>query len=190
MARRVDLSRWLAAWPNVKIPVIGHEIRTLRTPFGEHTRVRLREILLACVADGASVGFLEPLDGAQAEAYWHEVETAVSNGLCVLFANADLTGTVQLDLDTMGNQPHRATVSKLLVDPSARRQGLGVALMRALEERARADGRWLLTLDTATDAADRLYRGLGWSAAGAIPDYAMNPDASLTETRLYYKRLR
>jgi ribosomal protein S18 acetylase RimI-like enzyme len=168
----------------------ARDIHPLQAPFDERTRVRLREILLACVEDGASIGFLDSLDAAQADAYWRKVETAVSDGLCVLFADAALTGTVQLDLDTMGNQPHRATVSKLLVDPSARRQGLGVALMRALEGRALTDGRWLLTLDTATDAADRLYRGLGWSAAGAIPDYAMNPDASLTETRLYYKRLR
>lgn len=160
------------------------------TPFGERARTRLREILLACVADGASVGFLKSLDEAQADAYWRKVETAVSDGRCLLFADAGLTGTVQLDLDTMENQPHRATVSKLLVDPSARLQGLGVALMGALEAHARTDGRWLLTLDTATDAADRLYWRLGWSAAGAIPDYAMNPDASLTETRLYYKRLR
>ncbi len=51
-------------------------------------------------------------------------------------------------------------------------------------------GRWLLTLDTATAEAVRLYERRGWSAAGAIPDYAMNPDRSLTPTTFYWKDLR
>jgi GNAT superfamily N-acetyltransferase len=170
-----------------------HDIHTLQAPFGEHTCAGLRAILLACVADGASVGFLAPLTAERADAYWLEVEAAVSDGRCLLFAgllDGQLAGAVQLDLDTMENQSHRATVSKLLVGPAVRRRGLGIALMRALEARALAERRWLLTLDTATLEADRLYLRLGWSAAGAIPDYAMNPDASLGETRLYYKRLR
>jgi ribosomal protein S18 acetylase RimI-like enzyme len=75
------------------------------------------------------------------------------------------------------------------VHTGARRRGLGEALMLALEQSAREAGRWLLTLDTATGDAERLYERLGFSRSGAIPEYAMNPDASLTATTFYYKRL-
>ena len=98
-------------------------------------------------------------------------------------------GTVQLDVDTLPDQPHRATVSKLLVHTRARRRGLGEALMVEAERVALAAGRRLLTLDTATGEAARLYERMGWSSAGEIPDYAMNPDRSLTATTFYWKRL-
>ena len=70
-----------------------------------------------------------------------------------------------------------AEVQKLLVHPAARRRGLARALMlRAQQEAARA-GRNLLTLDTrAGDAAENLYRAMGWQEAGRIPGYALNAD--------------
>ena len=156
-------------------------------------RPRLGEILIDCVAAGASVGFLAPLSAADADAYWLRIERAVTERRTILLAGeragGELAGTVQLDVDTLPNQPHRATVSKLLVHTSARRHGLGEALMRELEQAASAAGRWLLTLDTATGEAERLYERLGYARAGAIPDYAMNPDGSLTATTFFYKRL-
>jgi GNAT superfamily N-acetyltransferase len=159
----------------------------------ESLRPALCEILVDCVRNGASVGFLDPLGADDADAYWRRIERAVDDGRCVLFAAAldggDVTGTVQLDVDTLPNQPHRATVSKLLVHTSARGRGMGEALMRELERVALGRGRWLLTLDTATGAAARLYERMGWSAAGTIPGYALNPDSSLTATTFYWKRL-
>jgi ribosomal protein S18 acetylase RimI-like enzyme len=156
-------------------------------------RPRLCEILIDCVEHGASVGFLAPLDPAEADAYWRRVERAVAEGRCVLLvaslADGTVDGTVQLDVDTLPNQPHRGTVSKLLVDPAARRQGLGEALMAGLERAALEAGRWLLTLDTATDAAERLYERMGWKRAGVFPRYALNPDGTLTDTALYWKQL-
>jgi ribosomal protein S18 acetylase RimI-like enzyme len=157
-------------------------------------RQRLGEILIDCVAAGASIGFLHPLSPADADAYFSRVERAVTAARAILLVgeleHGELAGTVQLDIDTLPNQPHRATVSKLLVHTSARRQGLGEALMRELERTALAAGRWLLTLDTATGEAERLYERLGYSAAGTIPDYALNPDSTLTPTTFFYKRLR
>ena len=155
-------------------------------------RPRLGGILIDCVANGASVGFLDPLSPEDADAYWQRVERSVGEGRCVLFAAAlggEVAGTVQLDVDTLPNQPHRATVSKLLVHTSARRQGLGEALMAELECEALARGRRLLTLDTATGAAARLYERMGWQAAGTIPGYALNPDSSVTDTTFYWKQL-
>lgn len=156
-------------------------------------RARLVELLVDSVRHGASIGFLEPLSEAEADAYWQRVEAAVAGRRCLLFVaettDGTLAGTVQLDIDTFPNQEHRGTVCKLLVDTALRRQGIGEALMLELERTAAASGRWLLTLDTATPAAVRLYERLGWSSSGSIPDYAMNPDRSLTQTTFYWKQL-
>ena len=157
-------------------------------------RHRLGELLIDSVGHGASVGFLVPLNAEDADAYWRRIERKVADGVVVLFAasvgDGPVVGTVQLDIDTLPNQPHRATVSKLLVLSTARRQGVGEALMAQLERVAAERGRWLLTLDTATPEAERLYERMGWSASGVIPDYAMNPDRSLTPTTFFWKDLR
>jgi GNAT superfamily N-acetyltransferase len=159
----------------------------------EAVRPRLGEILIDCVEHGASVGFLAPLDPVDADAYWLRVQHAVAEERCVLLVavlgDGGVVGTVQLDIDTLPNQPHRATVSKLLVHTTARRQGVGEALMVGVERAALDAGRWLLTLDTATSDAERLYARLGWSFAGVIPNYALNPDRTLTATSWYWKEL-
>jgi hypothetical protein len=59
--------------------------------------------------------------------------------------------------------------------------------MAALEHAAVEYGRWLLTLDTATPDAARLYERMGWSGSGLIPNYALNLDGSLAATLFYWK---
>jgi ribosomal protein S18 acetylase RimI-like enzyme len=171
----------------------AHRVRALAVDAIPAASPRLAEILIDCIRAGASVGFLDPLSIADADAYWARIERAVAGERAILFAgelaSGEIAGTVLLDIDTLPNQPHRATVSKLLVHSDARRQGLGEALMRELESTALQSGRWLLTLDTATGEAERLYARLGYSAAGTIPDYALNPDSTLTPTTFFYKRL-
>ena len=106
-------------------------------------------------------------------------------------ARGRLDGTVQLIPTPKENQAFRADLSKLLVRSSARRQGLGTALMRAAEDEARRIGRTLLTLDTeAGSAAERLYERLGWSKYGEIPAYATSPDnRSRDPVSFFYKML-
>jgi ribosomal protein S18 acetylase RimI-like enzyme len=171
----------------------AHRVRPLAAEAIRAARPRLAEILIDCVSAGASIGFLDPLSTADADAYWARIERAVADERAIIFAgeleSGAIAGTVILDTDTLPNQPHRATVSKLLVHSTVRRRGLGEALMRELERTALQAGRWLLTLDTATGEAERLYTRLGYSAAGTIPDYALNPDSTLTPTTFFYKRL-
>ena len=78
----------------------------------------------------------------------------------VLVARQDgrIIGTVQLELAMPPNQRHRAEVNKMLVHPGLQRRGIARALMVALEDAARAEGRTLLTLDTWTGShAEKLY---------------------------------
>ena len=156
---------------------------------------RLAEILHACVHDGASVGFVLPFDLNQARAFWREkvgpAVAAAKRIVLIAKLGESIVGTAQLDLDTMPNQRHRGEVSKVLVDPPARRVGVARALMLEIERRAAAEGRWLLTLDTAGDAAEALYRSLEYRLAGAIPLYARDAiENRFDATRLMYKDLR
>ena len=156
---------------------------------------RLVQILHACVHEGASVGFVMPFERSEARAYWLDRVAAphAAGGKLVLVATlgGDIAGTAQLDLNSMPSKRHHAEVSKVLVDPRFRRAGVGLALMRQIERLAAKEGRWLLTLDTAGDAAEALYRSLGYSLAGAIPNYARNAfEDSYDATRLMYKDLR
>jgi ribosomal protein S18 acetylase RimI-like enzyme len=171
----------------------GVRISTVDAASFAGLRPRLVEILVDSVRHGGGVGFLDPLAPADADAYWQKIEHAVAEGRCILLvastSDGVVVGTVQLDVDTFPNQPHRASVCKLLVHTDARRRGVGEALMTELERVALDAGRWMLTLDTATDAAVRLYERMGWNFAGVLPRYAMNPDGSLTDTALYWKQL-
>ena len=156
---------------------------------------RLAQILQACVHEGASIGFIMPFDQSEARAYWQDRVAAphAAGSKVVLIATLGgvIVGTAQLDLDSMPSKRHHAEVSKVLVDPAFRRAGVARALMREIERHAAREGRWLLTLDTAGDAAEALYRSLGYSLAGAIPNYARNAfEESFDATRLMYKDLR
>jgi ribosomal protein S18 acetylase RimI-like enzyme len=155
----------------------------------------LAELLHACVHAGASVSFVLPFAMPEARAFWTAKVapglTAGTRHLIVARVSGKLVGTVQLDLDTPPNQRHRCEASKLLVHPKARRQGVGRKLMVALERVARAEGRTLITLDTRRgDAAEPLYRGLGYEVAGIIPRYARATDAERLDDTIYmYKEL-
>jgi GNAT superfamily N-acetyltransferase len=152
----------------------------------------LAAVLADCVAGGASVSFMSPFTQADAATYFRRVVDEVERGDTALLGarlNNRIVGTVQLGLDTPPNQPHRADVKKMLVQRSARRNGIGAALMHAVEEEARRRGRTLLVLDTASGDAERLYARSGWQRAGVIPDYALWPDGGLCATTFFWKRV-
>lgn len=153
----------------------------------------LAELLIACVAAGASVSFLAPLAPADARRFWRSVLTRARRGeVDGLLALEDgrLAGCVFLVLATPANQQHRAEVTKLLVHPRHRNKGIGAALMRGLEDLARRHGRSLLTLDTAEGTAgERLYVRLGYRTAGVIPDYARLDADRFSGTTVMYKQL-
>lgn len=155
----------------------------------------LGEVLRACVHAGASVSFILPFSHDDANSFWkNKVCPGVESGLCrVVVARIEgrIVGTAQLDLATPPNQPHRAEVRKLLVHPSARRQGIARALMIEIEREAREAGRDLLTLDTTTGGfAESLYRSLGYVTVGVIPRYSLKVDSpALDPTTVMYKSL-
>lgn len=153
----------------------------------------LADLLVDCVDDGASVGFMHPLARDAAIAFWRRVADGVAAGERAILIAEDgtgIVGTVHLVFALPENQPHRADVTKMLVHPRARRRGVGAALMEAAEGMARDCGRTLLVLDTVTDSdADRLYARLGWVRVGEIPDWGLLSHGGLWGTMVFYKRL-
>jgi GNAT superfamily N-acetyltransferase len=154
----------------------------------------LAAVLVDSVEGGASVNFMAPLTTAEAVGWWEGIREAVEDGSTTVFAariGDRIVGCVLLIRSVNPNSPHRAEIGKVLVLRDARRRGIGSALMAAAESRARADGRWLLILDTMTDSeGDALYRSMGWVCFGVVPDYAYFPDGSLGPTSFFWKDLR
>ena len=167
-------------------------IRRLRTVDDAQVDA-LADLLVDSVDDGASVGFMHPLEKAKAVAFWRRVAEGVAAGERALLIAEDesgIVGTVHLMLALPENQPHRADLTKMLVHPRARRRGLGAALMEAAEEMARDCGRTLLVLDTVTGSdAERLYARLGWIRVGEIPEFALLSRGGLWGTVVFYKKL-
>ena len=170
-------------------PVAGIEV--LDAAAAASAERSLAEVLRACVDAGASVSYLPPLAPEVARGFWRRMAADVAAGTRILLAawdDAALVGTVMLEFAASPNQPHRAEVQKLLVHPAARRRGIGRALMTRLEAEARRAGKTLLTLDTrAADAAEALYRRMGWHEAGRIPGYALNADRTPCDTILFWR---
>jgi GNAT superfamily N-acetyltransferase len=152
----------------------------------------LAAVLVDCVIGGASVGFMMPLTHERAAAFWRRIADDVHANKRVLLVAEDadgICGTAQVVLEQPENQPHRGDIAKMLVHRRARRQGLGSALLQAAEREARADGKSLLVLDTASDDAERLYERNGWVRVGVVPDYALLPAGGLCATNIYYRRI-
>jgi ribosomal protein S18 acetylase RimI-like enzyme len=149
----------------------------------------LTELLIACVADGASLGFHHPLAPEVARAWWAGFPR---DGVIVLLAEDDgpVVGTVQLHSAESENGAHRGEVAKLLVHPSRRRRGIARALMNQLEAEALAAGKTLLVLDTREgDPSNDLYRTLGYHESGRIPGWARDAAGMLSTTVFWYKPL-
>ena len=169
------------------------DIARLDAAAAERELDALALILADAVEGGASVGFVTPFSTVDAAAWWRSLLPDVAAGRVLLLgARVDgaLLGTVQLQPSPMPNGRFRAEVAKLLVHQTARRQGVGRALMDAVEAAARERGRTTLVLDTETGSdAERLYRALGWTVAGVVPDYSLLSDGTRGATTYLYKLL-
>jgi len=151
----------------------------------------LGDVLQACVADGASVGFTDPADRTAIDNFWQgAVDRFASHECDLLIAheNDTVVATVMIDYCGKPNGRHRAEICKLLVHPAARQRGIARQLMKQAEQHAWDKGITLLVLDTRSgDVASQLYLSLGWQVAGEIPAYAESIEGRLDATTYMYK---
>ncbi len=148
---------------------------------------QLSQLLKEVVDLGASIGFLPPLTLVDARKYWENVlEPGVL--LYVALKDEQIAGTVQLHLCQKQNGLHRAEIAKLLTHPEYRGHGVARALLKKAEDRAKAEERSLLVLDTREgDPSNQLYLSSGYIEAGKIPFYCESENGHLDTTVLYYK---
>ena len=171
------------------------QIKILKANHDEKTILSLTDILISCVEAGASVGFMLPLSRDKIIDFWSQALSSADKGERIILVALDkitgaLIGTVQIILNLPENQPHRADIAKMLVHPNARKQGVGAALLHAIDQVALSEGRHLLVLDTVTGSdAERLYTRHGWKRVGDIPGYALWPEGELCSTTLFYRKL-
>jgi GNAT superfamily N-acetyltransferase len=171
---------------------MGNEtIDRLDSPAAQAAVDELAALIVDAVDGGASVGFLRPLAEADARNWAEGLALDIESDRAIaLVARRDgnVQGTVQLRFSTYPNGRHRGEVAKLMVRRSGRGQGVGTRLMEAIEHVAKEAGLRTLILDTETGSdAERLYRTLGWTPAGVIPEFAASPNGGLRSTSFFYR---
>lgn len=84
-----------------------------------------------------------------------------------------------------------AEVLTIAVDPAARRQGIGQALLADFARQAFEKGAESAFLEVAADnlAARALYAGAGYRTAGRRPRYYRTPDGGLIDAEIMCKQL-
>lgn len=159
------------------------------TSIKEHLE-ELTSLLMEVVEDGASIGFLKPVERCVIQDYWKHV---LSSDVILIVAKIEgrIVGSIQVHLCTKQNGAHRAEIAKLITHPHHRRKGIGRLLIEEAEQRAKNNGRTLLVLDTREgDPSNLLYTSYGFVKAGRIPDYAKSVDGKLEATVIYYKEIQ
>ena len=103
----------------------------------------------------------------------------------ISFFIADRDGEA-LGCAALANQGDYGEVKSMFVHPDARNTGTGAALMRTLEEEARAQGLTVIRLETGDDLypAHRLYRRHGFTPCGPFGAYVEGPHSVFMEKRL------
>jgi ribosomal protein S18 acetylase RimI-like enzyme len=164
-------------------------IHRLEPPVPPEDLGALADLLLDGIASNASLGFGADTTFDQAREWWAGLKAGASV-LLVAREDGRIVGSSVLGFSPFPNGHHRAELGKLIVLSTYRRRGIARELMRESEAEARRAGKTLLFLNTETGGApEGLYRALGWTAAGIIPDFAYRPDGELRPTTFYYKRL-
>ncbi|MDC5267895.1 GNAT family N-acetyltransferase [Acinetobacter baumannii] len=145
------------------------------------------------VNNGASIGFLAPIEKNEILNYWREVNHKLAQGnshLWIAIQEGKILGSVQLSLVSKKNGVHRAEVEKLMVLTAARKQGIATLLLNKLENFSKEKGLRLLVLDTREgDVSELLYSKIGFVRVGVIPNFALSSNGNYDGTAIYYKKL-
>ncbi|PSR92174.1 hypothetical protein BD289DRAFT_186806 [Coniella lustricola] len=117
------------------------------------------------------------------------VDSETGNG--VKIPGSHLVGVAMLAIPQLETAPFRASVESLLLSTKYRRRGGARSLLIALEAQASINGRYLLIaeVDSATPAM-KLFLGLGYTTAGAIPGYCVNANGDFRSFGILYKNLK
>ncbi|MFJ6697999.1 GNAT family N-acetyltransferase [Streptomyces sp. NPDC091272] len=144
----------------------------LRAAFAESAHRILSEL----VRGGAALGWVDPPAHDEVAELLRHVVSAVRAGdasLRVAYLDRRLVGLGYWLRHTRPTHRPHADLEKIAVAAAAHGRGVGRALTAALVDDARHAGIEVLTLDARGDntRALRLYRSLGFTEYGRLPDY-------------------
>ncbi|MEX0814086.1 MAG: GNAT family N-acetyltransferase [Dongiaceae bacterium] len=144
------------------------------------------------IGAGGGFGWLTPPPRNIMESYWRGVLLVPDRTLFVGRLDGGIAGSAQLVRPPRNNeaQGHAAQLTTSFVAPWARGHGLARAIVLAVEDAARAAGVAVLNLDVreTQEAANQLYRSLGYRHWGTHPCYA-RVDGRLVAGLYYWKDL-
>jgi len=137
----------------------------------------LYDATVAAIESGGGFGWLRPPDYETMKAYWKGVLLVPERSVLVARLDGVIAGSAQLQRAQRNNEAQAAvgTLTTFFVAPWARGHGLAPRLVRAVEDRARAEGLKVLTLDvraTQTRAIE-IYERSGYIHWGTNPRYAL-----------------
>ncbi len=155
----------------------------------EELRNAVHRVLHDVVADGGAVGYLDPPDRAQTDAWLDDVlaDAATGDGALVV---ATVDGTVQ----AMGTWRRErspvfrtsAEVGKVMAHPDARGLGLGRRVVSALVDDARDRDQELHTLGVRGNnhGTIQLYEELGFREYGRLPNRIVVGDDRFDDVKM------
>jgi GNAT superfamily N-acetyltransferase len=169
------------------------EIRPVTPQESPNLVPTLVNLLIETVAGGAALGFLPPVEPADARHYWLSLTPdlwAESRLLIGAFCDGRIIGSGQLVLPSLPNARHRVELQKLFLSRAFRGHEVGQRLMVALHDAARRHGRWLVLLHARRPVADRFYRPLGYQEVGVVPGYSLGTSGEDIDSVALYLDLR
>ncbi|MCU1601386.1 MAG: GCN5-related N-acetyltransferase [Frankiales bacterium] len=137
-------------------------------PYEDSDREGLVALVQPVAALGGAVGFLEVPTADEVEQWRLDLHAE----LLVALDSGRLVACGALRRPANPVTRRMAEITKVMTHPDARGRGAARAVLLALIDSARADGRELLTLECRGNnhAAQRLYASLGFVVTGRRPD--------------------
>ena len=142
----------------------------------------------AIVAAGETYAYPDGLSSADAAALWLESPPGVT---VVAVDGEQVLGSAKMGPNRPGRGAHVATAS-FMVDPSARRRGVGRALGTHVVAWAREAGYHAMQFNAVVEtnvAAVELWRSLGFQIVGTVPEAFDHPKHGLVGLHVMYQLL-
>ncbi len=153
--------------------------RVLVEPLAEATPDDLNalcEAANAAIIDGGGFGWVTPPEIGVLASYFRGVMLVPERELFVGRLDGTIVASAQLVLPPRNNEAQRfsVTLTHTFTAPYARGHGIGRAIVRKVEDRARMLHRYAINLDVreSQEAAIRLYESMGYERWGIHPAYA------------------
>jgi len=147
------------------------------TTLDGHHLVQIRRLFNAVLETETVIGFPAPLENGESQGFFDELAQDVrlrrKDLLLVRAPNESVVAMLLLSQNAQPNCRHIAELSKCIIQPEYRGQGVLDGGVKALAERCREIGVDVLTMDVRKGSrAEKIWRLLGFTPFGELPDYA------------------